>query len=266
MILSLDEKKKASLDTLLFFHDYCEKNGLRYTLAYGTLIGAIRHRGFIPWDDDIDIQMPRPDYERLTSGFADNDRFRVVSCENNKVYMFPYAKMLNEKTARLDGDGNVDDIGLGIDLFPLDGVPEDLESAEKQFRRNNELFLKVISRFCYYLTLPSKGFLNKGKKLAGSIMLKTGILKKIALRCNRCPYHTDYEKSDLVSTIVGCYSGMFRVFRKEWFNRMTADFEGHPIYVPEGYDSILRSIYGDYMVLPPENERASTHEDRFIWR
>ena len=130
-VLSLEEKKKASLDTLLFFHDYCEKNGLRYTLAYGTLIGAVRHKGFIPWDDDIDIQMPRPDYEKLLSGFVDTDEFKVISCENDKIYMFPYAKVLNRKTARLDGDGNQDSIGLGIDLFPLDGVPDDQIKAEK---------------------------------------------------------------------------------------------------------------------------------------
>ena len=265
MILSLEEKKKVSLDTLLFFHDYCEKNKLKYTLAYGTLIGAVRHNGFIPWDDDIDVQMPRPDYERLISEFADNDEFRVVSCENHKVYMFPYAKVLNEKTARLNGNGNVDSIGLGIDIFPLDGVPDDLKKAEKQFQHINNLFLNVTSRFSYYLTLSSHGIVNKVKRISGLIMLKSGLLKKIALRCNKCPYSIDYEDAEFVSTIMGCYSGEMRVFHKEWFNSMTALFEGHPVFIPEGYDSILRMIYGDYMVLPPENERASTHEDKFIW-
>ena len=265
-ILTLDEKKEASLDTLLFFHDYCEKNGLRYTLAYGTLIGAVRHKGFIPWDDDIDIQIPRPDYERLLSEFVDTEDYRLISCENDEVYMFPYAKLLNERTVGLDGNGNPVSTGLGIDLFPLDGVPEDRDKAERLFKHNNDLFLQVISRFSYYLTLPSKGFINKGKRFAGWLLLRTGILKKIALRCSSCPYDTDYDDSDIVSTIVGCYSRVFRVFRKEWFNRITAPFEGNTVYIPEGYDNLLRLIYGDYLQLPPESERVSTHEAEFIWR
>ena len=265
-ILSTEEKKSASLDALLFFHDYCEEKGLRYYLAYGTLIGAVRHNGFIPWDDDVDVHMPRPDYDRLAAEFCNTEEFRLITCENDSTYMFPFAKILNEKTARLVRNGQPDSIGIGIDIFPLEGIPDDKDEAEKLFMRNNDLFLNIVSRFSYYLTLPAKGSLNICRRVSGEIMLRTGILKKVALRCNNCPYDVKYDESEYVGTIVGIYSRRFMLFKREWFGTKPASFEGHTLYVPSGYDSILREIYGDYMKLPSEEQRVSTHSEEFVWR
>lgn len=263
--LTLDDKKKASLDVLFYFHDYCVKNELVYFLAYGTLIGAVRHKGFIPWDDDIDIYMPRPDYERFLGSYKNNGSFRLITCSNDERYMLPWPKLLNEKTARIIGNGEVDSTGIGIDLFPLDGLPDNIGQAEKAFLKNNDLFLNIVNRFAYYMNLPSDGLFNKARRITGLLMYKTGILKKLALKCCRTDYCVDYDTAEKLTCVAGNYSGKMRVLEKKWFKEVLVPFENGSFYIPEGYDGVLRAFYGDYMKLPSEEQRVSTHVDRFIW-
>ena len=265
-ILTTEEKKEVSLEALLRFHTFCIENDLSYYLAYGTLIGAVRHNGFIPWDDDVDVMMPRHDYERFLRIFVNDSHFRAISSENDKMYMLPYAKVLNERTSRLIGNGIPDSIGIGIDIFPIDGIPEDIKAAEKLFQKQNRLFLQIVNRFAYYLTLPDDTLLSRCKRTAGQIMLHTGLLKKSAIRCSHSPFEVAYGETGTVAVLTGVYSGVFRTFDIKCFRPVEHVFEGHSFIVPEGYDTILRTIYGDYMQMPPEDQRVSTHEESFVWR
>lgn len=264
--LTIAEKQKASLDTLLFVDDFCRNNGIRYYLAYGTLIGAVRHNGFIPWDDDVDLHIPRPDYERLVRTFYDpNGVYKLVTPNTDKDYILPFAKVQNTKTARVIWDKIVDHQGIGIDLFPLDGIPDDLSSAEKAFKKQNNKWLKVTNRLERFRFTKPNGIVSRLKNFAGNMAYISGYSSKSIIKMSQSPLKTDYDSANWVGTVVGIHSGKFRPFHKEWFDACEVEYEGYMLIAPKGYDKILSSIYGDYMQLPPENNRVTTHTDKFIW-
>lgn len=128
--LSDDEVKKLSVEILRKVSQFCEQHGICYSLAYGTLLGAVRHKGFIPWDDDIDIMMPRGEYEKFLECFNDEDgRYKVWSSSIDKNYPYPFAKIEDRKT--VVNELGYDKLGVAIDLFPIDMIPADGKEAEK---------------------------------------------------------------------------------------------------------------------------------------
>lgn len=266
-IMSVEEKQQASLDTLRHVRDFCDAHGIRYYLAYGTLLGAVRHKGFIPWDDDVDLWMPRPDYERLLSQYSnESGQFVLASCFNDKKYFLPYAKIENIRTARLNPDGTLDASGIGIDLFPLDGLPEDLEFAEKTFDKQNRKFLKVINRLYTYSMIKANSVVNTIKLLTGKCGMKTGFVNRIARGVAKKMYAENYDDCTMAACVTGIHSGRFIPFKMEWFKSIKMDFDGEPFNCPCGYHEILEKIYGDYMVIPPAEDRISTHTEKFVWR
>ena len=265
--MTVQDKQKASLDILDYFHSFCMDNGITYYLAYGTLIGAVRHKGFIPWDDDVDVHLPRPDYERLLKLFYDpSGKYKLCTCRNTDEYMLPYAKIQNMDTARCLASGELDEQGIGIDLFPLDGVPDDLNKAEKIFHKENNKFIRIVQRADHYRLIKPHSVVDAAKKIYGQFFYKTGILKKTGQKISSSPYDLDYDECLYVASAIGMHSGKFRPFRKELFNVINVDFEGRSFLAPGGYDEILTIIYGDYMKLPPEDQRVTTHSDFFVWK
>nr|MCR5207201.1 LicD family protein [Eubacterium sp.] len=118
--LSLEEVKKTELEILIRFDEICKNNNIEYSLAYGTMLGAVRHNGFIPWDDDIDVFVKRSDYEKLLGLRYDDGRFEIKSHRYSNNYYYPFAKMIDKNTD-LDVSWRLDkDMGVFIDIFPLD--------------------------------------------------------------------------------------------------------------------------------------------------
>ena len=139
---------------LLFNHN------LKYTLAYGTLLAAIRHKGYIPWDDDIDIAMPREDYETFLKTF-DVENYGVMSCWNNPHYFLTWAKVYDKRTIKIEDAYNPDglEIGFNIDIFPLDSV-DDLEFIDDYTQEGDELVFEVskFSEFAFITKDTAHGF------------------------------------------------------------------------------------------------------------
>lgn len=238
----------------------CETYGLRYYLGYGTVIGAVRHHGMIPWDDDIDILMPRKDYDTLykIANEAFGKNFRLANFKRTKNYTYDFMKVEAMDTTLIERVNPVYVGGLFVDIFPLDNVP----SVEK----NRELIGKVKKRFSDYakyyidpepntIAIAKVWYAYKKWKFNIQRMLNewdTLALKYGEAECEyRIDYHVDYMDRAL--------------FHKDVFgDGVKMMFEGKEYIVPQDYHTYLTQIYGDYMQFPPEEKRNSGHTYIFL--
>lgn len=273
--LSLAESQQASLKVLIKFDEICKEQGFRYFLIYGTLIGAIRHNGFIPWDDDIDVMMPREDFDKFVKYALDHEKdlypFRLHTRGNTKNYYYgiPRFSDLTYRYISID-DWDADfDIGVFIDVYPWDNYGNSREDAENIWKdvsgKNNgykryllsknrkDNFIKSVVRKCaslYYRITKGKGY---DKKIDSEI--RDYILS-----------HT--SESDKYYGHIAWAQGI-RQFEKSKLMDLKAvphEFAGHTFDIPAAYDYLLTTSYKNYMELPPEKDRHPTHDYKIIKR
>lgn len=262
--ISDQEMKQISIETLDFFSEFCKKHNLTYFLAYGTLIGAIRHKGFIPWDDDIDTWMLRPDYERLLelSSELEDTKYEMVAPELCPGYESSFMKFCRKDTVIVPSRFvNGYKFGLMIDVFPIDAVSEleDEEEAKKEYiakRNKKKRILKPYSRYTARINMKSpKGRVKKAAYIVSNKIL--GPANKRVLDYARA--FADNDVNDEKTRYLASMEVDF-VYKKEWFMKtIDVDFEGKQYTAPYYYDDVLRRNYGDYMELPPESDRVSPH-------
>lgn len=256
--ITIDESKKMMLSMLEDIDAFCRKNGIPYYLANGTLLGAIRHSGFIPWDDDIDIALKRKDYERLLKDFrSQSGDLEIIDYRNKKNYIWPAAKIINNKTVLIESGIKKAAIGLYLDLFPLDNVPGNYEEAKaivgKVAKWKNALTLK-------YMQVSKNRNLLKNIVVIISKLLyaipDSLIIKRIDSISRRyenkndCNYLCNFSSAWGIKELVD---------KKVYEGTEIHLFEGKEFCIPSGYDELLHSLYGDYMKLPPVEKRISTH-------
>ena len=264
--LTLKEIQSQSLEILQAVHDFCMAQGIKYSLAYGTLIGAIRHKGFIPWDDDIDIILPRPDYERFVRTFS-APGLGIIS-EKDPDYFLNYCRVFDtEKTfcKTILPVGKDYKGGVWIDVFPADGVSDDFEA----FRRNVVQYKKIWMlqlRYRYAQATLKDIFRTCGiKDLCILLAIKlSGQGKKRLRKVNgevrgnaaQIPYGSTAHWSQLEVLDDGVRNYQLC---EDFEETVDALFEGRTFKIMKGYDRVLRNIYGDYMQLPPEDQRQPKH-------
>lgn len=261
--IDVNELKKIQVDILNEFSDYCAENGLTYYITYGTLIGAVRHKGYIPWDDDIDVMMPRADYIKFLKGFntgTKTDDIRAISHEIDPKYYLPFAKVTNTSTVLQEDVNSNYQIGVYIDVFPLDNLDDDYETAKKFMKkafRYNELIIMKNLTFNKDRAWYKNAVLGAGKVLS-SFWSRDRLIKKLN---NFRPLKEDGSFTKYVGMINGIYSGGEEsIFDSEWFNgTVEVEFEGRHYSANTGYDAFLRRFYGDYMKLPPAEQQVSHH-------
>lgn len=254
--IGTEELKRIQIEILDDVAAFCQHHNLRYYLAYGTLLGAIRHKGYIPWDDDIDIHMPRPDYEKFlelyNSGSSAN---RAVSHELDNKYRAAFAKVYRKGTIVKEFHFKQDVFGVYIDIFPLDGYKD-----EKQAHQCGEIrrYMHVKnSIFTSSMTAMRKMRLTLTKAILLPVTLRSlqKRIKRIATQCS-------YDSSERV------YSSYSRLAARETFPRSIFDsykmvaFEGKEYRAPLDCDCYLRALYGNYMTLPPKEKQQSTHNSQ----
>lgn len=247
-----EELKNIMLDLLQKTADFCEKNNIRYFLCGGTLIGAIRHKGFIPWDDDIDIAMPRPDYDRFINMFNQpGNYYQVIDMSNDKQYGFPYAKIHDTRTFVDELQYKKEHFGVFIDIFPIDGVGED-EQVFRILRWRKILHTKKAN---YYQRTITKKIINT----LGKILLLPFSVHDIVKKMDSIARKYPFGSMPKAGAIINPYGTREIVDLSVFDSAVPKEFEGREYMVPVGYDTWLRSIYGDYMQLPPEDKRHSPH-------
>jgi lipopolysaccharide cholinephosphotransferase len=253
-----EELKRIQVDILKAVCRFCEDAKLRYFLCAGTMLGAIRHKGFIPWDDDIDIMMPRPDYEIFVRNFkADHDYYKVYSISITKDYDYLFAKVSDERTLLLE-KFNENKIGVNIDVFPIDGFPS------SKFRGYLHYLIIKIFKCCYVRKIVTIRYIeNILKKIIITIwriflfaIPKSVFSNLIQKKAKKIPYET----SKLLGIVVWGY-GKREICRRDVFNDyILVEFENNQFRAMIGYDEYLNNVYGDYMKFPPIEKRKSYHK------
>lgn len=261
-ITSLDEMKFIQLNIMDKIHMFCNDMNISYFLSHGSLLGAVRHKGFIPWDDDIDIFMMREDYDRFCKEFPLRQKqynLELVNANTSIYYGRAMSKVFDVRTMLVEPNYLFDDnIGVNIDIWPLDGVPVEIKSRRKHLRKieftQNVLYGRIIkTSACNGLSLKILHFL-----------LLPLSPKKIVQRINKLQLRYPYNSSDSVSCYVDPYK---KIFKREWFSvRELVPFEDREYYIPACANDILTALYGDYMKLPPVEEQHSNHVVNAYWK
>lgn len=251
-IKDLDEIKNIELDILKYIHKICEENHLVYFMAGGTLLGAVRHKGFIPWDDDIDLLMFREDYEKMIKIInGDNSIYHMESLESDKEYLSTFAKVTDTRTRiKFAHKMNDKETGVFVDIFPMDGVGNNYKKSAGYVNFLSKCYHKFTSRRMRVKnTKVNRFFINKYARL----------LEFMAKRknCNSCKY---------IARVVNM-RGECEIMKNKWFkSRVLLEFEGEKFYAPKGYDHYLTRLYGNYMQLPPSTQQRLVHSYSAYWK
>ena len=262
--ISLEESKEIQIGIMKFIHNFCVKNNIRYSLAYGSAIGAIRHNGFIRWDDDIVIMLLREDYNRFITLFEDADGvYKLRSLENDKNYVLPFAKVEDTRTV-MEESSNLGNTGIFVDVFPVDDLFDGKEES---------------IRFVLKLSFLKKCYISKTIRSMKSFSLyKIPVLWLLKIILVFVPVRFLAEKwtmmgkkgkegSGYVASLYGAYKEKEVMERNIFSTFITVPFEKEIFFIVEAYDRYLCHIYGDYMKLPPEDKRHSPHGiSKIYWK
>ncbi|MEG0509362.1 MAG: LicD family protein [Eubacterium sp.] len=259
--IELNDMKKIQLNILKCLDSFCLENNISYFLSYGTLLGSVRHKGYIPWDDDIDVCMPRPDYDKFMHSFNEkNNLYKLETFELDNKFLYTYAKLQDTQTSLYEEMTIKYPIGVNIDIFPLDGVVDEYWILKKQ-----KLLRKLIS--IKSIKISNKNSFIKNSvacvcKLLISIIPFRLLVKKMILNARK----NDYKTSDKVCVLVYGGSEDKPIDKTIFENKMQLPFEGEWYFVPKQYDLYLTSLFGDYMTQPPAEERVSHHSFKAYYK
>lgn len=249
----------SELEILKKFLKICEENNLRYFILGGTLLGAVRHKGFIPWDDDIDIGMPRKDYEKLDKILY---KYQTENFKKREVEHHTFIQIINpKKKIFLNMSKIKEETGAWIDIFPMDGM------IENKILRKLHMFRILFWRMLFQYSNFSKviNLSNKKKRpFYENILITLGETLKLEEKLNKNKIRINLEKvlrkySYDTSNEVGNFMGVYKfkeMFKKNIYDEVQEyEFENIKLIGPKNYDFVLKQLYGDYMKVPDINDR-----------
>lgn len=251
--MDTEQLKKVQVEILKYVANFCDENNINYFLDSGTLIGAVRHKGYIPWDDDIDIGMLRSDYDKFMSLFnKTTERYQAWSIENREDFLYPICKVI-DKTTVLYELGQ--ELGVNIDVFVYDNAPEDDKILSKMYDRRDKLRYWHIQRNYDYAHSGGqiRRYMIKLVKVLLRVFPKNYFVKQII----RNSKSYSLQSTKYVGNFLA--KARIKVDKKIFDEYELMEFEGEFYKVPSGFDTWLKAFYGDYMELPPEEMRVPFH-------
>jgi len=265
--INIDEMKRIEVDILRQVVKMCTNHGLKYYIVGGTLLGAVRHHGFIPWDDDIDIALPRPDYEKLEHICRRElpPRYKFINFKDDPRLPYNFSKVIDTQTVLIEEVRKASQLRLGVfvDIFPFDGVPRN--------RLVKAVHMQTVQLLRTLLLLSSLDLSAKKRSLPRRVVLKIvqfllcpHALEFVHWALEKLASRYGFGSSDEICNYMGAW-GKREVFRGEWLGEgVTLSFEGLLLNGVSQYDEYLTHLYGDYLSLPPVEQRRSHHLYR-VW-
>jgi len=258
MEVDLNKYHSILLKTMKVFHSFCEENSLTYSISGGTMLGAVRHGGFIPWDDDIDVMMPRPDYNRFLEITAKTfvNGYTVISQYNASNYRMPFAKIMDLNSTVIPMKENKDcPYGAFIDIFPIDGI------TEKEFfsKKNVKKYYRTMA---YALSLHNDSHYNNLQSIIIHLIARLSFKnsQQFLIECDSIAQKYGYETSPYLGQYFSVYSLYKEMYPRDVFDETEIiDFEGIKVRCIKQRDKYLTIMYGDYMTPPPPEKRVTHH-------
>lgn len=269
-IETLRELQMAIFKVLCDVVDVCEAQGFRYSLEGGTLLGAVRQKGFIPWDDDVDIMMPRPDYEALIKYCTTHKtKFSLVCHEVEPKYGYLFAKAYDPQTKIVDEKSNRYglDMGVFIDIFPLDAVGNDFnEIAHKLSKLRFKFYLYVAANWKRFFRSFGRPWYIEPIRYIFYLISRVVTFDKLIPDLEKAVRAYSYGSTKYILTTGGSYwlKDVWLVSYAQEYVEM--DFENRKFKVIAGWHNYLSYVYGDYMQLPPPDKQIGHHEYEAYYR
>lgn len=255
-LITPEEKKNIQLEMLKVIDAFCRENNIKYSLAFGTLLGAIRHKGFIPWDDDVDIMMPLPDMIRFKQLFH-SERIKYLDVDTEKNYEFGFSRICDLSTYK-KGSLRGDSYGICIDLYPLVSIPNEMSENDSFFRKAQVLQARRLK------------YMKWNRYIVKRLPIDTipGFHKAVKAFRDHLLNIDNYGKTGMYYIVAGPLNLREKMsYDFDLFDGIVdVDFENHKFCSISHYDEFLSMRYGNYMQLPPEDQRNPYHGGKYYWK
>ena len=265
-LMTPDEEKQVRFDILRYIDQICRKHNIRYSLTGGTLLGAVRHGGFIPWDDDIDVFLTRPEYNKLSKVLSNENEYLWLTREYDDNYFFVFGRLIDKRT--LIEDEGIDSIagyGVFVDICVVDGLPDNVILCKFHC-----FFMRFLYRsrrcaaYSHSQYVPKNFFKRFIKRLYQKICRCIGV-KRWVKWLDKVAQKYPFEKGKYVANMMSQYGKKEIMHKKSFDSYIEMPFEDEKFLVIKGWEEYLTNIYGEYMKLPPVEQRKGHHTGKAYW-
>ena len=266
--IELDEMKKIQVEMLKYIDQVCKENQIKYFLIGGSLIGAIRHNGFIPWDDDIDIALTREDYNKLLNILKEesNKRYKLLDHSTQADYFYPFAKLVDSRTTMIENKfKNIENYGVYIDIFAYHGLPSNEKEKNKQYKKIKSLQRKIFH--CSLKNPYNSNFFKNVLKFPFVTYARLIGPNKILRKYDKVLNKYSVIDNEYAISNWPIYKKQSEIQNSKNLEKVVYhQFENIEALILSEYDQFLKTTFGEYMKLPPESERKSNHDINVCWK